>query len=134
MLNPFPDLLVYSLLAPLMIRLVLGLIFVDLGILVFKGEKARWKASLTTLRLPRPEIGVKVLGVVQTIGGAMILLGFYTQIAALILAVLTFAEGYFEYRDPTILKRSLAFYVLIFACLISLLFSGAGALAFDIPL
>jgi uncharacterized membrane protein YphA (DoxX/SURF4 family) len=134
MLNPFPDLLVYSLVAPFIIRVVLGLIFIDLGILVFKGEKTRWKTSFTTLRIPRPEIAVKALGVIQVLGGAMILIGLYTQIAALILALLTFAEAYFEYRDPTILKRSLVFYVLIFASLLSLLFSGAGAFAFDIPL
>lgn len=134
MLNTFPDLLTYSLLAPFILRVVIGLIFIDLGVILFKGEKARWLTSLSILRIPKPEMAVKILGVVEVIGGAMLILGFYTQMTALILALFTFAETYIEYKEPTILKRNLVFYVIVLAILISLLFSGAGAFAIDLPL
>jgi uncharacterized membrane protein YphA (DoxX/SURF4 family) len=134
MLNPFPELLTYGLLAPFILRVVVGFVFVNLGLLAFKGEKERWIVSLATLNIPNPKIAVKIFGAIEFIGGVMFLLGFYTQIAALILAVLTFAEAYVEYKDPTILKRNFVFYLLILAITLSLLFSGAGAFAIDLPL
>lgn len=134
MLNPFPDLLVYSLLAPFILRVVVGLIFVNLGILAFKNEKKRWVTSLSTLQIPKPEVAVKILGAIEMIGGFMLLVGAYTQIAALVLGLLTFAEAYVEYKDPTILKRNFVFYSLVLAILLSLLLSGAGAFAIDLPL
>ena len=134
MLNPFPDLLTYSLLAPLILRLVAGLIFIDLGLIIFKGEKTRWLASFKALRIPKEELAVKIFGAVQIIAGVMFVLGLYTQIAALILALITFAETYIEYKEPVILKRNFVFYILLLTISLSLLFSGAGAFAIDLPL
>ncbi len=134
MLNPFPELLTYGLLSPFILRVVVGFIFVNLGLLAFKGEKERWIVSLATLNIPNPKIAVKIFGAIEFVGGVMFLLGYYTQIAALVLALLTFAEAYVEYKDPTILKRNFVFYVLILAITLSLLFSGAGAFAIDLPL
>lgn len=134
MLNPFPDLLTYSLLSPFILRVVAGLIFANLGFLAFKNEKERWIASLSTLKVPSPELSVKIIGGIEIAGGVMLILGFYTQIAALVLGLLTFAETYIEYKEPEILKRNIVFYIMLLAILISLLFSGAGAFAFDLPL
>lgn len=134
MLNPFPELLTYGLAAPLILRVVVGFIFINLGLLAFKGEKERWVISLTTLNIPKPRIAVKIFGSIEFVGGVLLILGFYTQIATLVLALLTFAEAYIEYKDPSILKRNFVFYILIFAITLSLLFSGAGAFAIDLPL
>src|SRR3989344_4867428 len=133
MLNPFPELLVYSLLAPFILRVVAGLIFVDLGILLFKNEKQRWLASLSAIKVPNPQIAVKILGMTEIITGIMLILGLYTQIATIILAVITFKAVYIEYREPAILKRTLVFYILLLAITLSLLLSGAGAFAIDLP-
>ncbi len=134
MLNPFPDLLTYSLLSPLILRVVAGLIFIDLGVLAFKNEKERWLASFSTLKIPNPKMAIKILGGIEIVGGIMLILGYYTQIAALILGLLTFAEAYIEYKEPEVLKRNIVFYVMLLAIVLSLLFSGAGAFAFDLPL
>ena len=134
MLNPFPDLLTYGLLAPLVLRVIAGYIFADLGILAFKTERERWIISFKTLNIPRPKIAVKVLGVIEIIGGIMLIVGLYTQVAALVLGLLTFLEAYVEYKDPAILKRNFVFYVMLLGILLSLLFSGAGAFAIDLPL
>lgn len=134
MLNPFPDLLTYSMLAPFILRLITGLIFIDLGVLAFKNEKERWIISLSTIKIPNPKLAVKILGGIEIAGGIMLLLGFYTQIAALVLSLLTFAEGYIEYKDPAILKRNFVFYIMLLAITLSLLLSGAGAFAIDLPL
>ena len=134
MLNPFPDLLVYSLLAPFILRVVAALIFINLGLLAFRGEKESWITSFKTLNISRPEQTIKVVGAIEIIGGLMLFFGFYTQVAALVLSLLLFAESYVEYKDPDILKRNLVFYILVLAITLSLLLSGAGAFAIDLPL
>lgn len=134
MLNPFPELLTYSLLAPFILRVVAGFIFIDLGRLVLQGEKTRWLTSLSALNIPRPEMTVKILGLLEIVGGLMLIAGFYTQISALVLAILTFAEAFVEYKEPVLLKRNFVFYVLLLTISLSLLLSGAGAFAVDIPL
>ena len=134
MLNPFPELLNYTFWAPFILRIVAGLIFIDLGVLAFKNEKERWLISLSTIKVPNPKVALKILGAIEIIGGAMLILGFYTQVAALVLALLTFAETYVEYKDPIVLKRNFVFYFMLLAIVLSLSLSGAGAFAFDLPL
>lgn len=134
MLNPFPELLTYSLLAPFILRLVAGVTFIDLGFFVLKSEKIRWLNSFKALRIPRAEMAVKIFGYLEIITGAMLVMGLYTQIAALILTIITFFEAYIEYKEPVILKRNLIFYILLLTICLSLLFSGAGAFAMDLPL
>ena len=134
MLNPFPDLLTYSLLAPFLLRLVAGLIFINLGTLAFRSERVQWLQSLKTLGIPKPKISLRILSVLEIVGGIMLVLGSYTQISALVLVLFTFAENYIEYRDPAILKRNFVFYLMLLSIVLSLLFSGAGAFAIDLPL
>lgn len=134
MLNTFPDLLTYSQLAPFILRVVLGLIFIDLGLLKFKAEKSRWIASFQALHLKPADILVSIFGTVQLVGGLMLIVGLYTQIAALAFVILSGMELYIEYKDATILKRDIVFYILVLSIAVSLLITGAGAFAFDIPL
>jgi hypothetical protein len=70
-------------LGPFILRVVLGLIFIDLGILKFRAEKQRWMTSFETLGLRPADVLVSFYGLLQIIGGLMLLVGFYTQIAAL---------------------------------------------------
>ncbi|KND48514.1 MAG: hypothetical protein AB200_02185 [Parcubacteria bacterium C7867-005] len=134
MLNTFPDLLTYSLLGPFLIRVVVGIIFVDLGILKFRGEKQNWKNSFEALHLNPAEKMVSMVGVVNIVCGALLIIGLWTQVAALILGVLTLMEVAVEWREAHILKRDLVFYFLMLSILISLMMTGAGAFAVDIPL
>jgi putative oxidoreductase len=134
MLNTFPDLLTYSQFAPLILRVVLGVILIDLGILKFKSEKSRWIATFEGLRLRPSESLVSFFGLVEIIGGLMLVVGIYTQIAALIFVVMFAIEFYIEWIEANVLKRDLVFYILCLAISLSLLITGAGKLAFDIPL
>lgn len=134
MLNPFPELLNYSLLAPFLLRVTLGLIFLDLGALKFRSEKERWMTSFNALGLRPADFFVPLYGLLQIIGGVMLLLGLWTQIAALAFAIFTFSELYVEWSGREFLKRDFTFYLLVFIISVSLLITGAGAYAFDIPL
>src|SRR3989344_279576 len=105
MLNPFPELLMYSLLGPFILRVVVGLIFIDLGFLKFRSEKERWLASFETLRLRPADLLLPIYALLQIVGGALLVIGLWTQVAAL-----------------------------IFIISLSLLLTGAGTYAIDIPL
>src|SRR3989344_2291663 len=134
MLNVFPDLLNYSLLAPFILRLVIGVIFLDLGMLKFKSEKQRWLASFETLGLRPTTLFVPLYGLLQIVGGLMLIAGLWTQVAALAFVIFTGAELYIEWSAREVLKRDMVFYLLIFTISLSLLLTGAGAYAIDIPL
>lgn len=134
MLNLFPGLLSYAMLGPFILRLVLALVFIDLGLLKFRSEKHRWLATFEALHLRPADFFVPLYAAVQILGGLMILIGLWTQGAALVLAVFTFCELYVEWSASTLLKRDFTFYLLIFCLSLSLIFTGAGAYSFDIPL
>jgi putative oxidoreductase len=124
----------YSLWAPFLLRIVLGLIFIDLGRLALGKEKFRWIASLEALHIPSPRNVATLLGLIEIVGGLMLVVGIYTQIAALAFVVLTAMELYAEWENSDLLKRNLTFYLLLFVIALSLLITGAGMFAFDIPL
>lgn len=134
MLNPFPEFLNYSTIAPLLLRLVVGFIFIDLGLLKFKEEKKNWINSFETLRINPADLFVPVYGLLQIIGGIFLITGFFTQIASLFFIFSTGSELYIEWKFKEILKRDMVFYLLIFVISISLLLTGAGSFAFDLPL
>lgn len=134
MLNPFPELLMYSFFGPLILRLVLGLIFIDLGVLKLRSEKERWLASFETLGLRPADLFVPLYALLQIIGGLLLIIGLWTQVAALVFAIFTGVELYVEWKVREILKRDMVFYLLLFIISLSLLLTGAGAYAIDIPL
>lgn len=134
MLNTFPNLLTFSLIAPLILRVALGLIFINLGYLELTSEKKRWVAFLETVHIKPSAFFVILIGLIEIIGGVFLIAGFFTQMTALVFSIITFGEFYAEYREETLLKRDLIFYFLIFVISLSLLFSGAGIFALDLPL
>lgn len=124
----------YSLLGPFILRVVIGLIFLDLGFLKFRSEKERWLASFETLGLRPADLFLPLYALLQMAGGLLLLIGLWTQVAALVFAIFTGIELYVEWQAREILKRDIVFYILIFVISLSLLLTGAGAYAIDIPL
>lgn len=134
MLNPFPELLTYSLLGPFVLRVVIGFIFIDLGVLKFKSEKERWLASFEALNLRPADLLLPLYALLQIAGGVLLVIGLWTQVAALAFVVFSGIELYIEWQAREVLKRDIVFYILIFVISLSLLLTGAGAYAIDIPL
>ncbi len=134
MLNPFPELLSLSFIAPLILRVVVGFIFINTGYLKITRERQRWTVFLNAIRLrPAKELSL-VLGLIEIVAGALLILGLYTQYVSLALIVLTAKEWWVEYKEDALAPRDIVFYTLIGAILVSLLLTGAGFLAFDLPL
>lgn len=121
MLNTFPDLLSFSLIAPFLLRVVAGLFFVRLGI--------------HTARDSRQTSGVRVatLGFLEIAIGALLIVGLFTQISALTGFCLSIILAKVERKDSPRPTGRAAFVLLAMICL-SLVLTGAGAFAFDLPL
>jgi len=134
MLNPFPELLSLGLVAPLILRLVVGLIFINTGYLKITKEKQRWTVFLNAIRLKPAKQLVLVLGLIEIIAGALLIVGMGTQYVCVVLLILTAKEWAVEYKEDVLVARDIVFYTLVGAILLSLLLTGAGFLAFDLPL
>lgn len=132
--NIFPELFSYSLIAPVILRVVLGLIFLNLGALKLGKEKNGWKISFTALGIHPAGFFTGLLGIVEIVGGLLLIVGAYTQITALVLGVIALCELLIEYKEDSILKRDMVFYLLLTAICASLLLTGAGLFAVDIPM
>lgn len=116
MLNPFPSLLTYGLLAPFLIRVTLGAIALSGAYLGIKKD-------------PR-----KAFSYVCALSGLSLVLGFYTQIGALLLIALYGMMLSWEKKRGAMTMRDNWYYAIIIIAAVSLLFSSAGFLAFDLPL
>ena len=66
--------------------------------------------------------------------GAALIAGFYTQIAALLSGAYALKLLYFRRLSPGLAQESAWFYILAVAISLSLLVTGAGAFAVDVPL
>lgn len=133
-LNPFPELLTFGLLAPFLLRVTLGFILINLGHLKLTKERVRWETAFETMGFKSKESLTKIFGFIEIAGGLALILGFYTQIAALVFALIAFAELYVEQKEESLFARDVVFYLLLFVIALSLLFSGAGFFALDYPL
>lgn len=126
MLSLFPDLLNYPIFAAVILRLIAAGFFLALAV-----------RFIRTLRNPNFPLSARVLGygfaILELIAGCLLLVGLFTQAAALLGAVLTFISAVLGFgRGNTVGERYLQ--VLLHAVCLSLLFLGAGVFAFDLPL
>lgn len=122
MLTIFPNLLDYSFYVPLVLRLFLGLYFFVYGMHAL----GRIERSSSGYRGSRAHFN-GFTGSLAVLSAVSIIIGFLTQagaILAMILSVYLYLHNHH--------RRAAAY--LLFAMSFSLLLSGAGPLAFDVPL
>lgn len=136
MLNPFPDLLHLWRDAPVILRIAAACVFFYLTYASFIRKDA-----IAAVRFPLGLRGAWIAWfaiLIELITGAALLLGAYTQYAAIVaglaaLKALTFRRAWPALADLVFpLSSGTAF--LLLAVSLSLLLTGAGAYAVDIPL
>jgi len=121
--------------APFVLRMALGVLFLIHGWQHLTRERRENIAS--GLRVAWGSVGtyfIWYLAGIEIIVGIAFIAGFLTQIAALIGIVIAIKMLVLKERYPMIVLQNVAYYVLIIVICVSLLLSGAGALAIDIPL
>ena len=114
-LSIFPEILTYGLVAPLLLRLGVGVLILFYGLERYKKRH-------------------HPISIAHFIVGLLLIVGLYTQIAAILGVILNKIEVYPKWKSRTLTKEGSALYVLAGIILLSLLFTGPGFFAFDLPL
>lgn len=132
MLSDFPQLLVYGFFAPTLLRVAAAAVFFYLAYYHFTH-----KEQIAHTRFPVVGEGVWIAWfaiAVELAVAVALLLGWHTQTAALLGAIVALKQAVWHWAYPHlfILPRSAAF--LLLAVTLSLILTGAGALAQDLPL
>ncbi len=114
-LSVFPQLLTYGLIAPLLLRLVVGLFVLNLGQERY-GKQYSWAV------------------IFYIVAGALLIVGLYTQIAVIATIIILKLDFYINRKTNLVSKEKYILQVVMNVILLSLLFTGPGFLAFDLPL
>jgi len=134
LLTVFPDLLTYGLIAPFILRVSLGLVLIYFSYLKFGKERMEKIAFFDSLGMKPGVFYANTIGGIELIGGILLIVGAYTQAAALVGALVMLATTYIKWRHPMTLRNDIEFYILLFVVALSLVFLGAGFFAIDLPL
>lgn len=118
MLSIFPELFTYQQIAPFIIRLVLAIIFLSHGYSIFFKNR---------------KFHIRFIGSAEIIAGGLLLIGFLTQLAAILISIITIISA-IKIKSERGSWVDYEYNFLILACAIALLFLGPGILSFDIPL
>lgn len=132
MLNPFPSLLFLGFFAPTLLRIAAACMMAYIAYVhtINKNEIAK-------TRFPLIGAGVWVVWVsvvVEVLVGASLLFGYGTQYAAILLALIALKYMVWAGKYPKYFIYSRSTALLLFAIALSLLITGAGAFAMDLPL
>lgn len=134
MLNPFPTLLAFELVSPLILRVTLGLILISIGIAIVISKRRHFIEYFTNINIPFPSNIAWLFGVLQMVTGVFLIIGLSTQISAIVSIFLLLSLFSFESKDDRLLPYSPSLYLVLTIVALSLLFSGAGFFAIDLPL
>ncbi|MES2007191.1 MAG: DoxX family membrane protein [Patescibacteria group bacterium] len=133
MLTTFPSLLMYGFFVPMMLRITVAIIFGYLAIQHFTHKKA----VSAEIKWVSHEMAVWATGLLilaELALGILLFVGAFTQIAALLASLGFLKMAVLHKKMPNYAPLSRLSYVLLFVISMTLLISGAGIFAFDLPL
>jgi uncharacterized membrane protein YphA (DoxX/SURF4 family) len=114
-LSMFPALLSWGLLAPVLLRLAVGLFIAYLG----------WE---------RYQKEFKWASVLYVVFGILLLVGLYTQITALLSILLITSDYFLDKGNRTFSTEKRILFVVVKVILLTLIITGPGLFAMDLPL
>lgn len=133
MLSLFPGLLYLAPLATALLRIAAGF-----ALLYTSYEFVRTREVIAHTKVMIvghiPEWLTLLGALIIFVSGALLVIGLYTQAVAIVGMILALKHMVFARRYPQIMPLSSGAGALLFIICLSLLFSGAGAFAFDLPL
>ncbi len=122
MLSVFPSLLSFQSFSPLIIRLTLGFI------LLFWTYKTFTKPDLFST--PK----TKLISLIEGITSVFIIVGLFTQVAVSIIVIDLLIRLVTKIRNKAFFSDGINYYFIVLILAISLLLTGPGFLAFDLPI
>lgn len=129
---PFPILFEYSVWVALVLRLAVGLIFLMHGRPKLFGGLSGFSGFLKQSGFPVPRFFATVAAAGEFFGGILLILGLWTQIAALFFVVqmlVILSLQIFKWKKPLVGGYELDF--ILFAASLALLLLGGGLYSFD---
>lgn len=132
-LSIFPQLLDWQFFGPFFLRLALGFIFLAHGYQKLANDKAQFVGWLESMKFRPGKFWAWSVTAVEFLGGIALVLGLFTQLAALILAI-QFLVIILWFKRGQKFAGGWEFDFLILLALLALLVLGPGAWAFDLPL
>lgn len=133
MLNPFPSLLILGILAPFIIRVSLGATLLYIAVEHFRSKKDIAEALSPLMGRSSSFAWVLLCGI-EIVTGMLLVVGAWTQIASLVVVLLVLKTFLIKASLRRLSPLSRSAYVLMLMMALSLLLSGAGGFAFDLPL
>lgn len=132
MLSLFPSLLFLAPLSATILRIAAGLLFLSIGWTHW--YKRREFAQVDFPLLGRAAWIPVVAAIMELLIGGTLIGGIYTQAAALLGAIGAIKYFVWKRSYPSVVPISRTTSVLLFVICISVVLTGAGAFAFDLPL
>lgn len=121
-LGTFSDFLKFGFTTLFLLRIVVGIIFIYFGYTKIWKERKRRISFFNDIGFGKGLILFWVVSFVEIIAGIFLIVGFLTQIVAIVLSTIIIGAIYTKIRKPNLLDNSLEFFVLLLAVLVSLLF------------
>ncbi len=118
MLSLFPTLLSWSEVSPLLIRVVLGAVFLFWAYKAFR--------SFTN-----QSVNMKIVAVIELITGALLIIGLWTQGAAIVVAIDLIIRLIERAQKKAFLTDGVNYYLILLVLAVSLIITGAGIWAID---
>lgn len=118
----FPYLFTYEQVAPLILRLILGITLAYFG---YRKMKERDTSSGSNSA---------IYGAAEIVVGLFLVIGLFTQLAAIINVVILIIKIGYKIRNKAFLTDGINYYLLLLVIAISVIFLGPGWFAFDLPL
>ncbi|HMO78743.1 MAG TPA: DoxX family protein [Candidatus Paceibacterota bacterium] len=134
MLNFFPELLPFGLISATIIRIVVGSVLFYFGILSISTKKEIVSERLNNFKYPAPKFFTFLISIIGIITGSFLIAGFATQIVAIIAIYLFLNLIFIDSGEKNIFGQTKLFYISMILISITLIFSGAGFWAIDLPL
>ncbi len=141
MLSIFPELLPYGFFSATIIRIVIGFVLVFFGALTLFKKRKIFSQKLISFKYPFPFAVTWLIGSLEIFIGSFLILGFLTQIISIIAIYLFINIGIIDSKgsvsglnNEKVFGFSWLLYSVLIVISLSLLFSGAGFLAIDLPI
>ncbi len=128
----FPQVLFLRQLSPLILRLVLGAIVLARGYPKLFKDFAGTKKYFESAGLRPGNLWAIILGVIEFVGGVLLLIGLFTQLAS-ILIVVDMLIVLWKIKCKKGFVGGYEFELALLAIAVALVFLGAGAYAIDYP-
>ena len=116
---PLPSLLVYGGIAPLVLRLTLGLTLFYFGYKKIKGSGDSSGSNS------------KIYGLIEIVIGTFLVIGLFTQLCALLNAVILIIKLVYKGTEKKLLSDGINYYILLLTIALALAFVAPGMWAVD---